>query len=109
MKHRGEVLSRVVTQNNVNITKLLERIGYERTSYYSHIKKSNLDFSILLLYGKAIPYDFTNDFPEMKNHIPGYHKEISDFEEMKLDRNKWKDKYYDLLEKYNFLLEQKVK
>jgi len=104
MKHRGEVLNRVVTRLKVNKTKLAERIGYDRTTYYSHIKKEDLDFAILWAYGKAIPYDFTREFPEMETYILEDNKEIRNFEEMKTDRDKWREKYYDLLEKYNTLL-----
>lgn len=107
MKHRGEVLNNVVTRLNVNKTKLAERIGYDRTTYYSHIKKEELDFAILWAYGKAIPYDFTREFPEMETHIPESNKQIRTFEEMKIDRDKWREKYYELLEKYNTLLEKK--
>lgn len=109
MKHRGEVLNKIVTQLNISKTKLVKRVGYDRTTYYSHIKKEDLDYAILWAYGKAIPYDFTKDFPEMKEHIPEYTKEITDFEEMKADRDKWKDKYYELLEKYHGLLENRDK
>lgn len=109
MKHRGEILNKIVTQLNVNKTKLAERIGYDRTTYYSHIKKADLDFAILWAYGKAIPYDFTKEFPEMRKYIPEDDIEIRSFEDMKLDRDKWREKYYSLLEKYNTLLEESKK
>ena len=107
MVHRGEVLNRIVTLYNVNVTKLAERAGYDRTSYYSHIKKEDLRFEILAAYGRAIPYDFTKDIPEMSAYVIENDQEIKEFEEMKADRDKWKDKYYMLLEKYNTLLEEK--
>lgn len=84
---------------------MVDRVGYDRSTYYSHIKREDLSYSILWAYGKAIPYDFTKEFPDMKNHIPELNREITDFEEMKADRNKWKEKYYELLEKHNTLLE----
>jgi len=107
MKHRGEVLSMVITQLNVNRTKLAKRMGYDRSSYYTHIKKPDLDYSILWSYGKAIPYDFTKEFPEMSSYIPEINKEINNLQEMRIDRDKWRDKYYEVLEKYNALLEKR--
>ena len=107
MIHRGEVLSRIVTLYNVNVTRLAIRVGYNRTTYYSHIKKENLRFEVLAAYGRAIPYDFTKDIPEMSAYVLENDQEIKEFEAMKADRDKWKDKYYGLLEKYNTLLEEK--
>lgn len=107
-KNRGEFLNKIITQKGTNIGKLLERMGYHRTTYYNHIKQSKLDYAILAKYAKEIPYDFTTEFPEMRqyNYSPESENNIRSIKDIEADRNKWKEKYYDLLEKYNSLLEQ---
>ncbi|AIM39249.1 hypothetical protein KO02_23085 [Sphingobacterium sp. ML3W] len=107
-KNRGEFLNKIITQKGINIGKLMKRIGYHRTTYYTHIKQSKLDYSILSKYAKEIPYDFAIEFPEIRqyNYSIEPQNKIQSVKDVEADRDKWKDKYYDLLEKYNNLLEQ---
>ncbi|MCY4778564.1 hypothetical protein ORI89_02800 [Sphingobacterium sp. UT-1RO-CII-1] len=106
-KHRGEFLSKIVTRMGSNVGKLMERMGYHRTTYYTHIKQADLDYSILAQYTNAIPYDFTLEFPELKNYLFEKQNNTQSITEIQLDRDKWRTKYYDLLEKYNDLLEKR--
>ena len=85
---------------------------YSRSSYYKHIADPELDFHILAAYGKAIGHDFTEEFPEMPKYIledpeETYSKTITP-EELTRQRDHWKDKYLDLLEKYNRLIEERM-
>lgn len=107
-KNRGEFLNKIITQKGINIGKLMTRMGYHRTTYYTHINQPELDYSILSKYAKEIPYDFAIEFPEMRlyNYSPESENNIRSIKDIEADRNKWKEKYYDLLEKYNSLLEQ---
>ncbi|MEH6305246.1 hypothetical protein RYH73_06305 [Olivibacter sp. CPCC 100613] len=91
--HRGEFLDVIVRRNNVNKTKLAEKAGYDRTTYYYHIKQPDLDFAILNAYGKHIPYDFSINFPEMLSEFPLGNAPINTFEGMKKDRDFWKEEY----------------
>ncbi|GAA4183180.1 hypothetical protein GCM10022218_41490 [Sphingobacterium ginsenosidimutans] len=45
---------------------MVKCVRYDKTTYYSHIKKADLDFAILLVYGKEIAYDFTKESPEIE-------------------------------------------
>ncbi|MET0638122.1 MAG: hypothetical protein ABWZ25_18975 [Chitinophagaceae bacterium] len=110
--NRGQVLSTAVEATRINKEKVAVKAGYSRSSYYKHIANPDLDFHILTAYGKAIKYDFTEQFPDMprymvhdpeENYLPP-----QTVEEATKQRDSWKDKYYELLEKYNALMEEKL-
>jgi hypothetical protein len=111
--HRGKILAIAVEQTGRNKEEVAIKAGYSRSAYYKHIELHDLPYHIMAAYGKAIRHDFTIELPEMPKYI------VSDPEEMygkpiTLDEairqiDLWKDKYVDLLEKYNRLIEEKMK
>jgi hypothetical protein len=101
IKHRGEYLKAAVKHAGVKISALTQAIQYDRSSYYNHIADPFLPFMILYKYSRVLKQDFTKDFPEIKDFEE---KRISTitittFEEMEADRDFWKDKYFDLVDK----------
>lgn len=106
--HRGEFLDIIVRRKNLNKTKLAAKVGYDRTTYYFHIKQSDLDFKILKAYGDQIPYNFAKDFPEILNEIPESEFPIDSFEGMKKDRDFWRDEFGRVL-KENIALKEELK
>lgn len=104
--HRGEYLDKIVRLKGKNITKLLPNVGYDRTTYYKHIKDRDLPFRILKQYGDVIPYDFSKDFPEMLEEIPVSQFEINTFEGMQKDRDFWRDEYGRILKENKTLREE---
>lgn len=111
--HRGAALGKVVQQSELSKTLIAKKAGYNRSSLYNHINTSDLSFEILEKYGKALGYDFTKIFPEMVKYIafedPEHpYGETLTFETLLRQRDQWRDKYYDLLEKYNRLIEEKL-
>ena len=110
--NRGQVLSTAVEATRINKEKVAVKAGYSRSSYYKHIANPNLDYHIMTAYGKAIQYDFTEQFPDMPRYMiydpeENYHPPKS-VEEALVQRDAWKDKYYELLEKYNAMMEEKL-
>lgn len=111
--HRGAALGKVVQQSELSKTLIAKKAGYNRSSLYNHINTSDLSFEILEKYGKALGYDFTKIFPEMVKYIAfedperPYGESLT-FETLLRQRDQWRDKYYDLLEKYNRLIEEKL-
>lgn len=110
--HRGQILKNVVELTGENKETVAEKAGYTRGSYYKHIQEPDLAYHILAAYGRAIKYDFTIDLHEMPKYI------IAEEPEGDFDRNMsiekalallsiWKDKYIELLEKYNAMIEEK--
>ena len=111
--HRGEVLQNAVIESGLSITSLVKRVGYSRSSYYNHILDSQLDFGILEQYGKVLKHDFSINFPEMNNQLlqedPEEYNRPVTIEQAIKTAERWKEKYYTLLEKYQELLEGKLK
>jgi hypothetical protein len=111
--HRGEVLQTAVTESGLSITSLVKRVGYSRSSYYNHILDPQLDFGILEQYGKVLKHDFSINFPEINNQLlqedPEEYNRPVTIEQAIKTAERWKEKYYTLLEKYQELLEGKLK
>jgi transcriptional regulator with XRE-family HTH domain len=109
---RGQILAAAVEATGLNKEDVAKKAGYSRSAYYKHVENPNLDFYILMAYGKAMKHDFTDEFPEMPKYlleepdeIYGKPKNLDDAIKM-LDQ--WKNKYLELLEKYKQLMEEKM-
>lgn len=101
--HRGELLHKIADDHELSIIKIAKKAGYSRGSYYVHIAQPELSFEILQQYGKAMNYNFADDFPEMKNYVledpETTYIFASNFEDAVRQRDYWRNKYYNLLEK----------
>ncbi|HJU45716.1 MAG TPA: helix-turn-helix transcriptional regulator [Chitinophagaceae bacterium] len=101
--HRGEILRKVAEKHDLSIIKIAKKAGYSRGSYYNHISQSDLSFEIMQQYGKAMGYNFADDFPEMKDYVmedpESTYIYATTFEEAVQQRDHWRNKYYSLLEK----------
>jgi len=105
--HRGEILERVVKQSSLSIKKVIARMNISRTTYYNHINNKDLSIDIIAKYGRVIGYNFSSEFPEIKRTEAFINtKEPKTFEEAMIERNTWREKYYDVLEKYNTCMER---
>lgn len=98
-KHRGEYLKAAVEKSGFKKTALTKAAGYDRSSYYNHINDPFLPLRILYKYQKAMKVDFSKDFPEIKDFEDKSPNTITTFEEMEKDRNFWKEKYFELVDK----------
>ena len=110
---RGQILAALVEASGLKKEDVALRAGYSRSAYYKHVENPNLDYHILIAYGKAINHDFTQEFPEM----PRYELEDPEtiyvrlpktVDEAVLQRDFWRNKYFDLLEKYTSIIEEKL-
>ncbi len=108
--HRGEILQAVVKRSDLNISQIVKRTGYSRSSYYNHIAIVDLAFEILESYGKVLHYDFSEEFPEMIRYVSFEEPDVEykNVDQLKKERDRWRDKYFNLLEKYNTLIEEKL-
>lgn len=73
-----------------------ERAGYKENTFYQHIRQENLDFKIMVRYGKAIKHDFSSEYPD----VTEYQTENS--VDLMVKESK---PYLELLAKYTALLE----
>jgi AcrR family transcriptional regulator len=110
--HRGDILKKAVKKSDLSIRQTAKRAGYSRSSYYNHIEDAELAFEILEQYGKALHYDFTDEFPQMNKYLfedPSAHYAVAlTFEEAVRQRDHWREKYYRLLEQFHKLAEKRL-
>ncbi|MBI3138035.1 MAG: helix-turn-helix domain-containing protein [Sphingobacteriales bacterium] len=111
--NRGQILATAVEASGLKKEEAARKAGYSRSAYYKHIDSPDLDFSILIAYGKALRYDFTDDIPDMPRYLLEDPDEIygtpENMTEAMLIISQLKNKYLELLEKYNRLIEEKWK
>ncbi len=114
--HRGEILQQVVAESGLSVTKVVQKAGFSRSSFYNHTTDPELPVDILLKYGTVLRYDFIENFPELlgnhvKEIIPKYTAEskAETIDEALKQRDAWREKYFELLEKYQAALEQQIK
>lgn len=111
-RHRGEVLKEAVDRSRRKKEAVAKSAGYTRASYYIHIKDRDLPDHIMEAYGKALGVDFLEQFPEMRPYMEEpvvEYRNAMTTEDLIADRDKWKNKYIVLLERFNKLLEEKKK
>jgi hypothetical protein len=113
IKHRGEILRLAVNESGLSITLITKKARYSRSSYYNHVEDPELPYEVLERYGRALKHDFSEEFPQI-NSLRLEEEEIEygrpDTLEKALQQlDRYKEKYYELLEKYNKLLEEKFK
>ncbi len=111
--NRGQILATAVEASGLNKADVARKAGYSRSSYYKHIADPQLSFAILMAYGKALHRDFTVEFPEMPHYTlvaePGRPAKEVTLEEAVFERDQWRDKYYDLLDRYARIIEEKLR
>lgn len=109
---RGKLLRDIVEESGISKTKLVKKIGYkDRASYYSHVATPNLSLDILQLYATALNYDLKQHFPDFdfvvaEDDFNAYYKEPADLDDALVLIQKWKDRYYKLLDRYMVLHER---
>ena len=110
--NRGQLLAAAVEATGLNKEVVAKKAGYSRSAYYKHIENPELDYYILMAYGKAIKHDFTDELPDMPRYMLEEPDEIygrpKTLEEALILLDQWKNKYLELLEKYKGLIEEKV-
>ena len=108
MTHRGEILEKVIRKSGYPLTKLAEKLAISRNTFYHRFKEANLNYWFIIQVGKVIHYDFSNDFPELKQQAQLVTDDVFSTlgnEDQFMDLAKMEVKYRSLLEKYMHLLE----
>jgi len=109
MQHKGESVERAIRQSGYSITNLAVKLGKSRRWMYHVFENPNVPVELILKIGKIIHYDFSGEIKELKNYSEkGNDTLISEpaknYNEQKMETENWKNKYLELLEKYNELL-----
>jgi len=114
--HRGQLLRTQVELKGISITKLTEKVGFSRSSYYNHIEDPSLSLDVLVEYGHILGVDFielVEGFVETQSSELQLkywdNSEPESLEESKRQTIFWRSKYFELSEKYQALLELQLK
>lgn len=101
---RGLSLYRAASASHKSNEEIAISAGYKGNTIYSHFSKPDLKLSILVKYGKAIPFDFSLEYPELlKFFKPEIPINNQDSYALKLKFEEIQQKYTNLLEVHNEL------
>ena len=101
MKHKGKIFEKAIRNSHLPITKIAQLAGYSSRNMYNLFEKEHLPFSLFVKVGKIIGYDFAEDLPEITKFLM-----INEPEGVYQLESKYKEKYFDLLEKHLALKEE---
>jgi len=100
---RGQILEKAVRNSKRSITTLCKEFGVSQRHIYRIFQNDDVSNADFIKWGKILGYDFSKDVPELNEY--NLFKEGS----VPYGDTYWKEKYYELLEKTNKLLEEKMK
>ncbi|QEM10891.1 hypothetical protein [Mucilaginibacter rubeus] len=105
--HHGEIVEKVVRRKGCSISEIARFTNVNRRSVYYWFNQKYLKPKIIYKIGLCLKHDFSVEFPHLftegefdniKNqgytHTPDYHAD-------EMEDSYWRDKYIELLEKYN--------
>ncbi|TSD67736.1 helix-turn-helix domain-containing protein [Inquilinus sp. KBS0705] len=106
-KHYGQIVELVIRKNGFSISELARLANINRKCIYNWFNQKYLKPDIIHKIGCFINHDFSVEFPELfvKEDFVKTDNTVSNAS-LQDDRNRtlWKDKYIELLERYNILL-----
>jgi hypothetical protein len=114
--HHGQILERVVRRNGHSISDVARLTNVNRRSVYNWFNQQHLKPEIIYRIGCVIDHDFSVELPHLFTP-EDFKKDLkkssavtysADQPEDPYNKHYWKDKYIDLLERYNSLLSDKV-
>ena len=102
MQHRGEILEKAVRESGFSISKLAQRINKSRQHIYNLFHNPDVNPDVLVEIGKIINYDFSIEI----HFFQGVEEPKAEYQKLNDEVLYWKNKYIELLEKYNQILEK---
>jgi len=108
-KHYGQIVELTIRKQRFSISELARLANINRKCVYNWFNQKYLKPEIIHRIGGFIKHDFSVEFPELftsEDFLPTEQLKIGfsqGFNEPESERV-WKDRYIDLLEKYNQLL-----
>lgn len=97
IKHRGDFMKSLVDRYDYNHTKLAEELRVQRGTIYNWFKKEDLDLTRCKQIADVLNVDLREYIPAI---APFYGREVD------IENETYKEKYYELLEKYSRLNEK---
>jgi lambda repressor-like predicted transcriptional regulator len=105
--HHGNTIEKVIRREGHSLTDVARLARVNRRSVYNWFMKPKLKPDIIHRIGRVIDHDFSIEFPDLfssedfKTKRKAEPAVTPDVEEFDI----WREKYLDLLERYNMLLE----
>ena len=111
-KHKGETIEIITRRHGYPLKKIAKLMNISRSTLYNRFKDPNVSDDFIINLSKAIDYDLSKEFPDIKNKLnPGEVTESASTYQ-RLDSRELlllQKKYYQLLEDYNSLLKFFIK
>ncbi|GAA4316621.1 hypothetical protein GCM10023149_13690 [Mucilaginibacter gynuensis] len=109
--HYGQIVEKVIRRKGFSISEVARFTKVNRRSVYYWFNQKNLKLEIIHRIGVCLQHDFSVEFPhlftgeEFKNN-KDFKNADSDHDHVteQSEDSYWKDKYIDLLERYNEIL-----
>lgn len=111
LRHDGEILKKLVGKGGVPISRIAKQLSVDRSTIYRMFDRTDIPIDFLLKIGKVINKDMSTFFPEVIQAIqepPVNYSSPKSYSELLDESSYWKDKYIDILEKYNSLLNEQL-
>ncbi len=106
--HHGQIIEKIIRRNGYSISELARLTKVNRRSVYNWFNQRSLRSDIIYRIGSVLNYDFSTEFPDLFADTEAHNTSTLFKTSMDLQDRKneiyWKDKYIQLLEKYNELL-----
>ena len=114
MQHKGKIIEKAVRESEISITKLCKKLGKTTRWMYYTFENQDVSLDHIIKIGQLIHHDFSDEIKEYRSFVvKSYNFEVSEpqvlFSSGSKNSDYWKDKYLDLLEKYNRLLADQLK
>lgn len=102
--HNGEIVEKIVRRSGMSLSEVARKAKVNRRSIYNWFQQPRLNVEIIKKIGCILNHDFSSEFPEY-SLLKRSHEYDAKPEP---DLSYWKNKYIDLLEKYNKLLDTRT-
>lgn len=104
--HQGQIVEYIVRKNGYNISDLAKALNVNRRSMYNWFNQKELKWDVIYKIGYIIRHDFSKEFPLLFTNedfkgIYAPRSLMSPSSKAYNNDDEWKDKYLNLLEKYN--------
>ncbi|MBE9582919.1 hypothetical protein IM792_00520 [Mucilaginibacter sp. JRF] len=104
--HHGELLEHAVRSRGISLTDLANELNVNRRTIYNWFESPFLKKAIMYRIGLTINHDFSAEFPQYFTSEDFSNDKVRHSNSLVANNQttEWKDKYIDLLERYNLLL-----
>jgi predicted transcriptional regulator len=103
--HHGQIVEKVIRRNGHSISEIARITGVNRRSVYNWFNQRTLKEDIVVRLGRAIQHDFSSMIPDLQLTTTDFKSTFQPITVQPDEHAIWKDKYIELLERYNGLLE----